>query len=69
MVVRLGESTEQGLRDPREIVGPFVEALLDARRQARTERRFADADGLRDRLVEAGVEVRDTPDGTEWVLP
>ncbi|HVF13706.1 MAG TPA: hypothetical protein VM942_03855 [Acidimicrobiales bacterium] len=69
MVVRLGDSTEQGLRDPREIVGPFVEALLDARRQARTERRFADADGLRDRLVAAGVEVRDTPDGTEWALP
>ena len=69
MVVRLGESTEQGLRDPRQIVGPFVEALLDARRQARTDRRFADADDLRDRLVAAGVEVRDTPDGTEWVLP
>ncbi len=69
MVVRLGEASDQGLRDPREIVGPFVEALLDARRQARTDRRFADADGLRDRLVDAGVEVRDTPDGTEWVLP
>jgi hypothetical protein len=69
MVVRLGDSTEQGLRDPREIVGPFVEALLDARRQARTDRRFADADSLRDRLAAAGVEVRDTPDGTEWVLP
>ena len=46
-----------------------MEALLDARRQARTDRRFADADALRDRLVDAGVEVRDTPDGTEWVLP
>ncbi|MEA2715745.1 MAG: hypothetical protein QOI99_62 [Actinomycetota bacterium] len=69
MVVRLGESTEQGLRDPREIVGPFVEALLDAPPQARTQRRFADADGHRDRLADAGVEVRDTPDGTEWVLP
>ena len=50
-------------------MGPFVEALLDARRQARAERRFADADSLRDRLVDAGVEVRDTADGTEWVLP
>lgn len=69
MVVRLGEAAEGGLRDPRSIVGPFVEAILDARRQARSERRFADADRLRDRLIEAGVEVRDTPDGTEWVLP
>jgi hypothetical protein len=69
MVVRLGEAAAEGLRDPREIVSPFVDALLDARRQARTDRRFADADDLRDRLVDAGVEVRDTPDGTEWVLP
>ncbi len=69
MVVRLGEAAVGGLRDPREVVAPFVDAILDARRQARTDRRFADADGLRDRLVEAGIEVRDTPDGTEWVLP
>ena len=69
MVARLGEAATGGLRDPREVVAPFVDALLDARRQARTDRRFADADGLRDRLVDAGVEVRDTPDGTEWVLP
>ncbi|MEA2686878.1 MAG: hypothetical protein QOE93_2073, partial [Actinomycetota bacterium] len=69
MVVRLGEVAAGGLRDPRDVVGPFVEAMLDARRQARTDKRFADADALRDRLVDAGVEVRDTPDGTEWVLP
>jgi cyanophycinase-like exopeptidase len=68
MVVRLGEASEEGLRDPREIVGPYVEAILDARRQARGDRRFADADALRDRLIEAGVEVRDTPGGTEWAL-
>ncbi len=69
MVVRLGGAAAEGLRDPRNVVGPFVEALLDARRHARDERRFADADALRDRLVDAGVEVRDTPDGTQWVLP
>ena len=69
MVVRLGEAAAEGLRDPRQVVAPFVEALLDARRDARTGKRFADADALRDRLVAAGVEVRDTPAGTEWVLP
>ncbi len=69
MVVRLGDAAAEGLRDPRQVVAPFVEAMLDARRDARAGKRFADADALRDRLVEAGVEVRDTPDGTEWVLP
>ncbi|HUR22597.1 MAG TPA: hypothetical protein VMZ73_01870 [Acidimicrobiales bacterium] len=68
MIVRLGEAAEVGLRDPREAVGPFVDALLDARRQARTGGRWADADTLRDRLLAAGVEVRDTAEGTEWQL-
>lgn len=68
MIVRLGEAAEVGLRDPREAVGPFVEALLDARRQARAGGRWADADSLRDGLLAAGVEVRDTAEGTEWQL-
>jgi len=68
MIVRLGEAAETGVRDPRLLVGPFVEALLDARRQARTDGRWADADNLRDRLLAAGVEVRDTAGGTEWQL-
>jgi cyanophycinase-like exopeptidase len=68
MVVRLGEAAETGLQDPRTLVAPFVEAMLDARRQARDDGRYADADGLRDRLLAAGVEVRDTAGGTEWQL-
>ena len=69
MIVRLGQAAEAGLRDPRLLVAPFVDALLDARRQARADGRYNDADGLRDRLLAAGVEVRDSPDGTEWQLP
>lgn len=68
MIVRLGEAADAGLRDPRLAVAPFVEALLDARRSARAGGRYADADGLRDRLLAAGVEVRDTAEGTEWQL-
>jgi cyanophycinase-like exopeptidase len=68
MVVRLGEAADVGVRDPRDVVGPFVEALLDARRRARADGRWADADTVRDRLLAAGVEVRDTAGGTEWQL-
>ncbi len=68
MLVRLGEAADAGLRDPRQVVGPFVDALLDARRSARAERRFAESDAIRDRLAAAGIEVRDTPDGTQWEL-
>ena len=68
MIVRLGAAAEGGLRDPAEVVGPFVEALLDQRTAARADKRWADADTVRDRLTSMGVEVRDGPDGTTWVL-
>lgn len=69
MVVRLGELAEGGVRDPRDVVGPYVEAVLDARVSAREAEQYDLADALRDRLIDAGVEVRDTPDGAEWLLP
>jgi cyanophycinase-like exopeptidase len=69
MLVQLGDLARTGARDPRELVGPFVEAILDLRRRAREERRFADADSLRDLLTGLGVEVRDARGGaTEWDL-
>ncbi len=68
MIVRLGDVAAVGARDPRAVVGPYVEAVLAARIGAREARQYDLADQLRDALVDAGVEVRDTPDGTEWVL-
>jgi cyanophycinase-like exopeptidase len=68
MVVRLGELATRGARDPRDVVGPLVESLLELRRQARDSRDWATADWVRDQLVAAKVEVRDTADGAEWHL-
>jgi hypothetical protein len=68
MVARLAAVAVTGAQDPRDVVGPFVDALLDLRTQARSERRFGDADAVRDALVGLGVEVRDGPAGTEWDL-
>ena len=39
------------------------------RAAARDGKDFATSDLVRDRLVAAGIEVRDTPDGTTWTLP
>ena len=66
MIVRLGELAHRGLRDPREIVGPFVDALIEVRGAARSARDYATSDLIRDRLVSAGIEVRDSPDGVQW---
>ncbi len=50
----------------RGIEPAVVQELLDQRSAARAAREFAQADALRDRLVEMGVEVLDTPRGAEW---
>ncbi len=68
MVTRLGEVAVAGTRDPRELVSPFVDALVALRNRAREERAWALADDLRDRLVAAGIEMHDTPEGTVWLL-
>ena len=64
MIVRLGEMET----DPRPVVAPFVDALLEMRSVARAEGRWADADAVRDRLLDAGIEVMDGPEGSSWRL-
>ena len=66
MVTRLAGAATGGLRDPREVVGPFVQILLDLRAQVRADKRFDLSDMIRDRFAEIKVEVRDTPQGVEW---
>ncbi|HEX8761060.1 MAG TPA: hypothetical protein VF734_14050, partial [Pseudonocardiaceae bacterium] len=68
MVTRLAELAVVGARDPREIVGPFIDILLELREQARKRGSWTLADTVRDRLTAAGIEVRDTPQGAVWLL-
>ena len=68
LIVRLGQVAAAGGSDPRATVEPFVEALLAVRARARETRDWATADLVRDRLAEAGVEVRDGAEGSSWVL-
>jgi cyanophycinase-like exopeptidase len=65
-VVRLGDLARNGATDPRDLVGPVVDRILELRVQIRGAGEYALADKLRDALVEAGVEVHDTPDGSTW---
>jgi hypothetical protein len=68
MVLRLGELAEVGARDPTELVAPFVDTLVELRDRARAQRSWSLADDMRERLSRAGVQVRDTPEGTVWAL-
>lgn len=68
MISALGDAAVSGLRDPRDTVGPFVEAFLALRKTVRAEKRFDLSDAIRDALVGLGVEVRDGADGVTWLL-
>ncbi len=55
------------LSDPDEnVLQDEEQKLLDERNQARTDRNWAEADRLRDILLEKGIVLRDGPEGTIW---
>ena len=49
-------------------VDVLVRAEVQRREDARDQRDWAQADAIRDRLKEAGIEVTDTGDGPQWSL-
>ena len=67
-IVCLGEMAATGTQDPRELIAPFVDALLAERVRARAARDWSAADSIRDRLLAAGIELHDTSDATTWDL-
>ena len=50
------------------VVDALVAAQVEQRQQARARGDFATADGVRDRLRAAGVDLEDTPAGTRWTV-
>ena len=44
----------------------FIESLIKERSIARESKKFQEADKLRDKLKEKGIEIEDTPEGTIW---
>jgi hypothetical protein len=53
-------------RERAGMVEPLISALLEIRRAARESGDFDTADALRDRLMELGVEVSDSADGSDY---
>jgi cysteinyl-tRNA synthetase len=50
----------------RRIDPDSVHALIRERQEARAQKNFSRADAARGELLRLGVEIRDTPEGTEW---
>jgi cyanophycinase-like exopeptidase len=66
MLVELAGAATSGLRDEREVIGPYIDVILDLRGRARDAKDFATSDVVRDSLAALGIDVRDTPEGAQW---
>ena len=62
---REGASTSDGALAALDVL---VAAELERRTTARADKDWATADAVRDRLIAAGIDVTDTPDGPQWSL-
>jgi cysteinyl-tRNA synthetase len=49
-----------------QAAAPFIELLIELRRDLRTQKNYATADQIRKRLVELGVILEDSKEGTSW---
>lgn len=68
LITRLGQLAANPRVDVRSIVGPYVDALLEARQLARKNKRWDEADSIRDRLTELKVIIKDDAAGSSWEI-
>ena len=66
LITRLGLIATTPRMDMASVAGPFIDALLQERQNARAGGRWEDADSIRDRLTELKVTISDSKDGSNW---
>ncbi len=66
MIVQLGLKFEEAPKNVQEILSPLLKILLDIREKLRQIKQWNLADAIRDKLVEIGIIVEDTPEGPRW---
>ena len=67
-IVSLGAALAEGPGSEQECLDPLVNELLKLRERLRSEKRFREADALRESLKRARILVEDTPQGARWRL-
>ncbi|OIQ76623.1 cysteine--tRNA ligase [mine drainage metagenome] len=68
LITRLGQLAANPRVDVRSIVGPYIDALLEARQLARANQRWDEADTIRDRLTELKVTIKDDSSESTWEI-
>ena len=51
-----------------ELDSSKIDALLQERQEARANKDFATSDSIRDQLAEAGIQLKDSKEGTTYSL-
>ena len=67
LVVRMGRVAASDAAE-HELLGQLLKFLIELRNAARADKRWADADAIRDRLTGLGIVLNDGPDGTSWSM-
>ena len=57
---------DKDAEDTQAAVDPEIDALVQARTEAKKAKNYAEADRIRDELKSRGIEIIDTPQGTKW---
>jgi hypothetical protein len=66
LMVLLGNELVGSPANKTACLAPLVENLLELRRQFREKKQWQDADAIRDSLLQTGILVEDTPNGSRW---
>jgi cysteinyl-tRNA synthetase len=62
----LGLDLAPAVADRAQDAAPFIDLLIGVRKELRSARQFAIADAIRERLLQQGIALEDTPEGTIW---
>jgi cyanophycinase-like exopeptidase len=68
LITRLGHLAASPRVDIDSVVGPYIDALLQARQAARAGGRWDEADVIRNRLQELKVTINDSQEGSTWEI-
>jgi cysteinyl-tRNA synthetase len=66
MMVQIGLRFDESPKDVPSILSPLMDILMDIRGKLRSAKQWEMADQIRDKLIEAGIIVEDTPQGPRW---
>ena len=66
MMVQIGLRFDESPKDVPSILSPLVDILMEIRGKLRSAKQWELADQIRDKLLQAGIIVEDTPQGPRW---